>query len=50
MQPSGVGDSDKPLVKYSTSEMAKDVIDILDHIGWTKARQLHVVGVSMGGE
>ncbi|KAH8153254.1 uncharacterized protein LAJ45_02841 [Morchella importuna] len=45
----GVGDSDKPLVKYSTSEMAKDVIDILDHIGWTKARQLHVVGVSMGG-
>lgn len=29
--------------------MAEDVIVLLDHIGWTEERQLHVVGVSMGG-
>jgi pimeloyl-ACP methyl ester carboxylesterase len=45
----GIGQSDKPLMRYSTSEMAKDVIEILDHIGWTETRQLHVIGVSMGG-
>lgn len=45
----GMGRSDKPLMRYSTSEMAKDVIEVLDHIGWTSQRELHVVGVSMGG-
>jgi pimeloyl-ACP methyl ester carboxylesterase len=45
----GVGESDKPLMRYSTSEMAKDVIEILDHIGWTMKRELNVVGISMGG-
>jgi pimeloyl-ACP methyl ester carboxylesterase len=35
--------------KYSTSEMAKDVIEVLDHLGWTEQRQVNVVGVSMGG-
>jgi pimeloyl-ACP methyl ester carboxylesterase len=45
----GIGQSDKPLMRYSTSEMAKDVIEILDHVGWTGKRQLHVVGISMGG-
>jgi len=45
----GMGASDKPLIRYSTSEMAKDIIEVLDHIGWTEERQLHVVGVSMGG-
>lgn len=45
----GMGRSDKPLLRYTTSEMANDTIEILDHIGWTKERQLHVVGVSMGG-
>lgn len=29
--------------------MAKDVIEIIDHIGWTKERELNVVGISMGG-
>jgi pimeloyl-ACP methyl ester carboxylesterase len=29
--------------------MAEDVIVLLDHIGWTEQRQVHVVGVSMGG-
>lgn len=45
----GVGESAKPLMRYSTSEMARDVLEVLDHIGWTEKRQLHVVGISMGG-
>ncbi|CZR56085.1 related to alpha/beta hydrolase [Phialocephala subalpina] len=45
----GMGKSDKPLMRYSTSEMAKDLLEILDHLGWTAERELHVSGVSMGG-
>ena len=45
----GVGESDKPLAWYSTSEMAKDTLELVDHVGWTSNRQLHVIGVSMGG-
>ncbi|KAL2430373.1 hypothetical protein ABEF95_005904 [Exophiala dermatitidis] len=30
----GMGLSDKPLCRYTTSEMAKDTIDLLVHIGW----------------
>lgn len=45
----GMGESDKPLRYYSTSEMAGDIVELVDHLGWTKQRQLHVVGVSMGG-
>jgi pimeloyl-ACP methyl ester carboxylesterase len=44
-----MGLSDKPLLRYSTSEMAKDVLEIIDHLGWTTERELHVAGVSMGG-
>ncbi len=44
-----MGKSDKPLLRYSTSELAKDVLEILDHLGWTTERELHVSGVSMGG-
>jgi len=45
----GVGESDKPTMRYSTSEMAKDVIEIVDHLGWTAERELNVIGISMGG-
>ena len=45
----GVGDSGKPFMRYSTSEMAKDTVELLDHVGWTGKRELHVVGISMGG-
>lgn len=45
----GIGESDKPRMRYSTSEMAKDVIEVIDHIGWTGKRELHVIGISMGG-
>jgi pimeloyl-ACP methyl ester carboxylesterase len=44
-----MGDSDTPVMRYSTSEMAKDVIELVDYLGWTAERQLHVIGVSMGG-
>lgn len=45
----GLGDSDKPFMRYSTSEMARDTIELMNHLGWTRTRQLHVVGISMGG-
>ncbi|KAK4121929.1 alpha/beta-hydrolase [Parathielavia appendiculata] len=55
----GMGDSDKPLMRYSTSEMARDVAEVLAHpsVGWLPSfplpsqveRTLHVVGISMGG-
>ncbi|KAL2024924.1 hypothetical protein VTK56DRAFT_3623 [Thermocarpiscus australiensis] len=56
----GMGDSDKPLMRYSTSEMGRDVAEVLVHAGWlpcfplppdgsSVSRSLHVVGISMGG-
>ena len=45
----GICESDKPWMRYSTSEMAKDALELADHLGWTKKRQLHVIGISMGG-
>lgn len=29
--------------------MARDVVVLLDHVGWTDARSVHVVGRSLGG-
>ncbi|KAJ7761133.1 alpha beta-hydrolase [Mycena metata] len=45
----GVGYSGYPTGRYTTSGMAEDILVLLEHIGWTAARQLHVVGVSLGG-
>lgn len=45
----GVGASDKPLARYTTSDMAADVIEVLDHVGWTGPRSVNVVGLSLGG-
>ena len=53
----GMGLSDKPSCRYSTSEMARDVLDLLIHIGWVQhsdkelqvPEKLNVAGVSMGG-
>ena len=45
----GMGKSDKPFFRYSTFEMAKDVVELVDSLGWTESRQLHVIGISMGG-
>jgi pimeloyl-ACP methyl ester carboxylesterase len=56
----GMGDSDKPLMRYSTSEMARDIAEVLadPSVGWLPSfplpsspppRTLHVVGISLGG-
>ena len=45
----GMGKSDKPIARYTTSELAKDTFELADHVGWTDRRQLHVVASSMGG-
>ncbi|KPM45884.1 hypothetical protein AK830_g647 [Neonectria ditissima] len=45
----GMGGSDKPLGRYSTSEMAKDVIEVLEHVGWTADREVNLAGISLGG-
>lgn len=45
----GMGESDKPILRYTTSEMAKDVVELLNHVGWQDSRSIHVVGISMGG-
>ena len=29
--------------------MSQDIVVLLDHVGWTSERELHVVGVSLGG-
>ncbi|KAI8985282.1 Alpha/Beta hydrolase protein [Pilobolus umbonatus] len=43
----GTGGSDIPVGLYSTSQMARDAFDLLDHFGWSS--QVHLVGISMGG-
>lgn len=45
----GIGQSDKPVLRYTTSQMAQDVVELLDHVGWKDNRSVHVNGISMGG-
>ncbi|CAK7221256.1 hypothetical protein SBRCBS47491_004466 [Sporothrix bragantina] len=50
----GMGDSDRPLMRYSTREMAQDALEVLEHVGFVPmskpdARSVHIVGLSMGG-
>ncbi|KAF9792418.1 alpha/beta-hydrolase [Thelephora terrestris] len=45
----GVGNSGTPFGPYTTSEMARDVVVLLDYIGWKEGRGVHVVGISLGG-
>eukprot|EP01095_Lingulamoeba_sp_RSL-Kostka_P011117 TRINITY_DN4154_c1_g1_i2.p1 TRINITY_DN4154_c1_g1~~TRINITY_DN4154_c1_g1_i2.p1 ORF type:complete len:418 (+),score=169.98 TRINITY_DN4154_c1_g1_i2:31-1284(+) len=42
----GMGFSDKPEGRYTTSMMAADAIGLVDYLQWDK---FHLVGVSMGG-
>ncbi|KAL3896724.1 MAG: hypothetical protein SGCHY_003889 [Lobulomycetales sp.] len=44
----GVGQSEAPRHRYTTSMMAQDSLDLLDHLGWT-GKGVHVIGYSMGG-
>jgi hypothetical protein len=34
---------------FRTSGMSEDVLVLLDHVGWTAPREIHIVGISMGG-
>lgn len=47
----GYGNSETPSEyhSYKTSEMALDVLEVCDHLGWKEEKQLHITGVSMGG-
>ncbi|KAF8337502.1 alpha/beta-hydrolase [Cantharellus anzutake] len=45
----GAGHSDAPKGPYTTSAMAEDVVTLLNYVRWNDRRQLHVVGMSMGG-
>jgi len=45
----GVGNSASPRGPYSTRGMAEDILVLLDLVGWTEMRQLHIVGISLGG-
>ncbi|KAK0649034.1 Alpha/Beta hydrolase protein [Cercophora newfieldiana] len=54
----GMGNSDKPLMRYSSSEMARDIVDLLHHVNWLPSpspsssepeRTIHVAGISLGG-
>jgi len=45
----GVGNSGYPRGPYTTSGMAEDVITLLDYVGWTGEKEIHVVGISLGG-
>ncbi|EFA79118.1 hypothetical protein PPL_07943 [Heterostelium album PN500] len=42
----GIGKSDTPNYNYSSNHMARDGLELMDHLGW---QQAHIVGVSMGG-
>ena len=45
----GVGYSGVPAGPFKTSSMAQDVVALLDYVGWTTDRSVHVVGISLGG-
>ncbi|OHE95102.1 glycylpeptide N-tetradecanoyltransferase [Colletotrichum orchidophilum] len=51
----GVGKSAKPNCRYTTSDMAKDIVELLRHIGWLDTdseyypRDLNIAGISLGG-
>ncbi|KAK0548518.1 hypothetical protein OC846_001339 [Tilletia horrida] len=45
----GFANSDAPYGRYRTSCLAYDTLLLLDELGWTGQREVHVVGVSMGG-
>ncbi|KAF9876877.1 glycylpeptide N-tetradecanoyltransferase [Colletotrichum karsti] len=48
----GMGESDVPYGRYTTSAMALDALDVLTHVGWADPaapRSVHLFGISMGG-
>ena len=45
----GVGESEGPLGLWTMKDLATDVLEALDGLGWTEAQSVNVVGHSMGG-
>ncbi|PWN38752.1 alpha/beta-hydrolase [Ceraceosorus guamensis] len=47
----GSGGSTAPKGRYKTSELAQDVLEVLDHLGgrWIQDRSVHLVGETFGG-
>ncbi|WFD43974.1 hypothetical protein MPSI1_002639 [Malassezia psittaci] len=45
----GYGNTDAPKTRYKTTDFALDVLEVLQHIGWTQERSVNLIGVSMGG-
>lgn len=55
----GVGESDRPILRYTTSAMALDYIEVLAHLNWIPSdwsnpasapdRTVNLVGISLGG-
>lgn len=45
----GVGESEAPFGWWSMSELARDMMELLDKIEWVGDRSVHFVGHSMGG-
>jgi pimeloyl-ACP methyl ester carboxylesterase len=45
----GAGNSGTPRGPYATRAMAADVVALLDFVGWTRRRGVHIVGISLGG-
>ncbi|KAH7877887.1 Alpha/Beta hydrolase protein [Lentinula edodes] len=45
----GVGNSTTPKGPYTTTGMAEDAIALLNYLGFTEPRSIHVVGLSLGG-
>lgn len=42
----GIGRSSSPSGRYTTSEMSKDTLELINHLGW---KSFHIIGISMGG-
>ncbi|CCA67531.1 related to alpha/beta hydrolase [Serendipita indica DSM 11827] len=45
----GVGNSDTPKGPYTTSALSEDILTLLEYVGWNNGRELHIVGISLGG-
>lgn len=45
----GSGNSSVPRGFYGTSDMASDLVSLLDFIGWSGQRSINLIGASLGG-
>jgi len=45
----GIGLSEPASGRWTTTAMAQDALAVLDAVGWTQPRSVHLIGLSMGG-